>query len=60
MKVGTYSQINEYMRIYDNPRSWSFIDYGRFEAKLHMESPWDIAMKICSTVLGRGFQAHIW
>ena len=26
VKVGTYNQINEYMTIYDNPRSWSFID----------------------------------
>ena len=26
VNVGTYSQINEYMTIYDNPRSWSFID----------------------------------
>ena len=26
VKVGTYSQINEYMTIYDNPRSRSFID----------------------------------
>ena len=24
--IGTYSQINEYMMIYDNPRSRSFID----------------------------------
>ena len=26
VKVGTYSQINEYMTIYDNPRSRSLID----------------------------------
>ena len=26
MKVGTYSQINDYMTIYDNPRSRSFTD----------------------------------
>ena len=28
VKVGTYSQINEYMTIYDNPRSRSLIDIG--------------------------------
>ena len=27
VKVGTYIQINEYMMIYDNPRSRSFIDH---------------------------------
>ena len=27
VKVGTYSQINEYMTIYDYPRSMPFIDF---------------------------------
>ena len=70
VKVGTYSQINEYMMIYDRPRSRSFIDLWPrslrfsisnffsskntrlFEAKFHMEPPWDVGMKICSTVPG--------
>ena len=66
MKFGTYSQINNYMMIYDNPRSRSFIDIcprfnifkllslriiRQFEAKFHMKPPWDIEMKMCSTIL---------
>ena len=70
VKVDTYmySQTNEYMMIYDNPRSWPFIDLcpvslrfnifklcfsqkkstTLFEAKFHLEPPWDVRMKIYS------------
>ena len=79
MKVCTLRQVNEYMMVYDNPRSRSFIDLcprslrfnififlflkkknktkqkkntWPFEAKFHMESPWDVGMKMCSNVQG--------
>ena len=75
VKVGTYSQINEYMTMYDNPRSGSFTDLcprslklnilklkntRSFEAKFHMEPPWDVRMKLfkCSGSHDQdGFQA---
>ena len=38
MKVGTYSQINEYMVIYDNPRSRSFIDLSLTFVQGHSDS----------------------
>ena len=62
MKVGKYSQINEYMTIYDNTRTRSFIDRFQtsfpkkntrpFEAKFHTEPQWDVGIKICSYVSG--------
>ena len=58
VKVGTYSQINEYLIIYENTRSGSFIDLcptfsnffflentRLFEDKFHDQD---------------GFQGHIW
>ena len=65
VKVGTYSQINEYMTIYDQGQghSLTFVqghsDFSNFfpqktqwlfEAKFHMEPPWDVGMKICTNV----------
>ena len=45
MKVGTYSQINEYMMIYDNPRSRAFTDlvkgdsYSTFQTSFPQKTP---------------------
>ena len=58
--VGTYSQINDYMMVYDNPRSLRlnifklhFLKNTRpFEAKFHIRPPWDVGMKNCSNVTG--------
>ena len=66
VKVGTYSQTNEYMMFYDKPRSRSFIDtqiqqfqtsfppktLKPFETKFPVEPPWDVGMTICSNVQG--------
>ena len=60
VKSGIYSQINEYIMIYDNIRPRSFIHTQiqhfetslpqetprSFEAKFPMELPWDVRMKI--------------
>ena len=78
MRVGTY---NEYIMIYDKPRSRSFIYFVQrhsgstfsnffsfkntkaFEAKWHMEPPWDVWMTFYNKYAGShdqdGFQAHI-
>ena len=64
---------NEYMMIYDNPSSFKvtprfnifkllFPQNTRpYEAKFHMEPPWDVGMKICSNGSHDqdGFQAHL-
>ena len=66
VKVDTYSQINEYMMIYDSPKSRSFNDtqiqhfqtsfpkkkLRPYEAKFPVEPPCDVVMKICSNVQG--------
>ena len=64
IKVGRYNQLNEYMKLYENQRSRSFIDLGPnlsiflnfissittrpIEAKFHVEPPWDGRRKACS------------
>ena len=56
MKVGTCSQINEYMMIiiiYIQGHSLT----PRFEAKFHMEPPWDAGMKNRSNVQGHNDQS---
>ena len=63
---GQYSQINEYMTIYDNPRSSPFIDLCPRSIRQHFQTSfpkkslgrmkpnfiWGVGMKICSNVTG--------
>ena len=68
-KVNRYSQLNEYMNLYEYQRSRSFTDLGPsisiflnfffsittcpVEAKFHVEAPWDGGTNVCSNGLGQ-------
>ena len=68
VQVDTYSQVNEYMIIYDTQghlltfvqghldskcqTSFPQKNTSPFEAKFHMEPPWHIRIKMCSNVPG--------